>query len=243
MERTLLSTILFDLIGTLVYELDDLNTPQGFINTQVKVIHDSLEQDGIRVDWNLWKYYYEQVRNRQKTTSEQTLREYDMCVRVSDTLGFLNQNVPSTSPIIRKAIDAYMDVYISFMRTKESAYESLRNTAVKYQLGLVTDFACHPAVYRILDRFTLRDFFKTIVISGELGYKKPSSQIFETALNKLSAKAEETVFVGDSYKTDIIGAKNMGMKTILISKDVGDFEKADIQIKNLKELPTAIMRL
>jgi putative hydrolase of the HAD superfamily len=123
-----------------------------------------------------------------------------MCVRVSETLHSLNYDIPSTSPIVRKAIDNYMDVYISLLRTREFAYDALRALVDKYNLGLVTDFAYHPAVYRILDRFALKDFFKTIVVSGEIGYKKPSSQIFEAALFRLSAKPEENGYCrGEEY--------------------------------------------
>lgn len=240
----MLSAILFDLSGTLIEEYSDvLNTKQGYYEILFKAIHSSLEKDGISVDWTLFKDHYEQVRTKQKMISEQTLREYDMCERISDTLHFFNHDLPPTSDIIRRAIDTYMNIYIGFIQTKESAHDILKTMAVKYKLGLVTNFAYYPAVYRILDQFDLRRFFKVVVISGEVGWKKPSLRIFEVALSQLSIKPEEAVFIGDDYEVDIIGAKKVGMKTILLSKEPINNEKADVKIKHLKELSSAIRQL
>ena len=126
----MVSAILFDLVGTLIEEsASDLNTKNGYYEIQVKAIHRSLEKDGISVDWPLFKDQYEQVRIRQKEKSEQTLREYDMCKRVSDTLRFFNYKVPFMSHIIRRAVDAYMIPYINSLQIKQSTYDLLRMLA------------------------------------------------------------------------------------------------------------------
>jgi len=240
----LISAILFDLIGTLIEEASDvLNTEQGYYEIQVKAIHHSLEKDGISIEWSLFKKQYEQVRARQKERSRQTLREYDMCKRVSDTLIFFNYDVPSTSPMIRRAVDAYMNVYVSTLQIQQFTYDILRTLVSKYTLGLVTNFAYFPGVYRVLDRFALRPYFKAIVASGEVRWKKPSDEIFEIALYRLSVKPEEAIFVGDDYEADIVGAKKIGMKTIFLSKEYTSSEKADATIESLEELLLAIKQL
>ncbi|WP_196161781.1 HAD family hydrolase [Reinekea sp. G2M2-21] len=65
----------------------------------------------------------------------------------------------------------------------------------------------------------LDTFFDVIVTSGELDVKKPDPFIFNVALEKLGAKAEESVFVGDNLKADMEPAKNLGMNTIWVSAD------------------------
>ncbi len=240
----MISAILFDLVGTLVEESSsDLNTKNGYYEIQVKAIHCSLEKDNISVDWPLFKKQYEQVRMRQKEKSRQTLKEYDMCKRVSDTLHFFNYELPSTSKVIRRAVDAYMIPYVNSLRIKQSTYNLLRTLATKYNLGLVTNFAYSPGAYRVLERFALRYFFKVIVISGEIGWKKPSKRIFKIALSQLSFKPEEAVLVGDNYEADIVGAKKAGMRTVFLCKEPIDGEKADITIESLTELPLAIEQL
>jgi len=240
----MISAILFDLVGTLIEETSKvLNTEQGYYEIQVKAIHRSLEKDDISVDWPSFKNYYEQVRIRQKARSRRTLREYDMCKRVSDTLRFFNYDVSSISNIMRRAVDAYINIYIDSLKISQSTYDLLRKMAAKYKLGLVTNFAYSPGAYRILDQFDLRPFFKALVVSGEVGWKKPSQHIFEIALSQLSIKPEEAIFVGDDYEVDIVGAKKAGMRTIFLCKEPANNEKADFTIESLIELPSAIKRL
>lgn len=237
-------SVLFDLVGTLVEESSSvLNTKKGYYEIQVKAIHYSLEKDGISVDWSSFMKRYEQVRVKQKASSKQTLREYDMCKRVSDTLRFFNHDVPSTSNIIRRAVDAYMISYINSLQIRHPTYDLLRTLNAKYKLGLVTNFPYSPGAYRVLDQFALRPFFKAVVVSGEVGWKKPSQHIFEIALSKLSFKPEEAIFVGDDYEADIVGAKKAGIKTIFLCKESVDSEKADVTIESLIELPSAVKRL
>ncbi len=241
----MICVVLFDLVGTLIEEQSNiLNTKQGYYEIQVRAIHQSLEKDGIIVDWSLFRDQYTQIRTKQKERSEKTLREYDMRKRIADVLHFFDYEVLFTSDIVRRAVDAYMDVYVDSLRIDQASYGVLKELSVKYKMGLVTNFAYSPGAHEILDRFALRAFFETVVISGEIGWKKPSRRIFEFALSQLSVKPEETVFIGDDYEADIAGAKRTGMKTVYISKNVPSItDKADIAIRSLKEAPSAIKRL
>ena len=57
------------------------------------------------------------------------------------------------------------------------------------------------------------------VTSFEVGYDKPRPEIFQLALDKAGVKANESVFIGDVYEQDIVGARGVGMKPILISRN------------------------
>jgi len=61
----------------------------------------------------------------------------------------------------------------------------------------------------------LIDLFDVIIISSEVGKRKPHPFIFESALQRLEVKPSEAVFVGDDLYEDIYGAKQVGMKTVL----------------------------
>ncbi|WP_411746645.1 HAD family hydrolase [Reinekea sp.] len=63
----------------------------------------------------------------------------------------------------------------------------------------------------------LEKYFDVIVTSGELAIKKPDPVIFNTALVRLGAFAKESVFIGDSLKSDMEPAKKLGMKTIWVN--------------------------
>jgi FMN phosphatase YigB (HAD superfamily) len=56
------------------------------------------------------------------------------------------------------------------------------------------------------------------VVSAQINIRKPSPQIFEKALKKLGIDASRAVFVGDTPSMDIKGARNAGIKAILICR-------------------------
>lgn len=63
----------------------------------------------------------------------------------------------------------------------------------------------------------LIDLFEAIIISSEVGKRKPHPFIFESALQQLEVKPSEAIFVGDDIYEDIYGAKQVGMKTVLFA--------------------------
>jgi len=240
----MIKAVLFDLVGTLIEESSRiLSTEQGYYELQVKAIHQSLEKDDILVDWSSFKDRYGQIRNEQRERARKTLREYDLCERVSDTIRFFNYDAPPASNVIRRAVDAYMKLFIDSLRIHSSTYDVLKALAAEYRLGLVTNFAYSPGAYRILDQFSLRPFFRAIVISREVGWMKPSKHIFDFALSQRSIKPEEAIFIGDDYEADILGANNVGMKTIYLCKNPVNRDKADMVIECLTTLPSAIKQL
>jgi len=57
------------------------------------------------------------------------------------------------------------------------------------------------------------------VTSFEVGYDKPRPEIFQLALDKAGVNAKDSIFIGDVYEQDIVGAKGVGMKAILVSRN------------------------
>ncbi|NOU46235.1 MAG: noncanonical pyrimidine nucleotidase, YjjG family [Bacteroidales bacterium] len=60
----------------------------------------------------------------------------------------------------------------------------------------------------------LRKYFKTVVTSEEAGVKKPDARIFEYALKRAGATADESIMIGDDLEVDIEGARLIGMDTV-----------------------------
>jgi len=237
----MITSVLFDLVDTLVEENEESANLR--YRTQVKAIHESLGNDGIVVDWRLFEKEYMEARRRQLAASEESLREYDMAQRVTDVLSLFNHRVPPTSLCIRRALDIYMDLWINTLTVDETTTASLVELAEDYKLGLVTNFAHIPGANRTIDRFGLRPYFQTILISGEFGWKKPSPRIFEAALLNLSSKPEETAFVGDSCEDDIAGAKQVGMRTVFFQRKDAKCSLADLTIKSIVGLSSVVRQL
>jgi HAD superfamily hydrolase (TIGR01662 family) len=95
---------------------------------------------------------------------------------------------------------------------------------------------------KLLDRFRLTPHFDSVVISEEVGVKKPDLQAFWLVLNNLSCQPEESVMIGDRYDTDIAPAKQIGMKTIRVKRGwfihqriVDESMRPDYEVANLVE--------
>ena len=71
-----------------------------------------------------------------------------------------------------------------------------------------------PRFHEEMRDLGLEELFETTVISCDVGYMKPHPRIFEIALEKLGARAEQTAMVGDSLRADVEGAKALGMTAI-----------------------------
>jgi putative hydrolase of the HAD superfamily len=98
-------------------------------------------------------------------------------------------------------------------------------------------------IYAGVKKLGINQFFNAILVSEELGWRKPHTKIFEETLRKLGVTAEKTVYVGDSPLEDIKGAKAIGMKTVFVPSQFYSLEnlhesqqKPDIIVKDTKEL-------
>ena len=84
-------------------------------------------------------------------------------------------------------------------------------------LGLVTnvDFDIAPLAHK-LGMLPYLDF---LVTSLDVGVGKPDPAIFRAALERAGAEASEAMHVGDQYHVDVLGARNAGMKPLLLDRD------------------------
>jgi putative hydrolase of the HAD superfamily len=72
----------------------------------------------------------------------------------------------------------------------------------------------------LVTRLGLGDRLDFVVDSGEEGVEKPDPRIFEIALARAGVKREEAAYIGDLYSIDVVGARGVGIRPILL--DPGD---------------------
>ncbi len=69
---------------------------------------------------------------------------------------------------------------------------------------------------RIFEQLEILSHFDLVVDSGLFGVEKPDARIFHVALDKLGVRAEHALHLGDTYATDVLGARAAGVRTALI---------------------------
>ncbi len=127
------------------------------------------------------------------------------------------------------------------------ARETLSALSGRFSIGLVTN-GNPDTQRRKVTRSGLEEFFKAIVVSGDVGLEtvKPDPRTFERALSSLGVEATKTVMIGDNCVNDIHGAASLGMKTIWVNMSASEFDgptPPDHQISELCELPKLIDRI
>jgi putative hydrolase of the HAD superfamily len=88
----------------------------------------------------------------------------------------------------------------------------LRRLAVR--LGVISNF--DRRLYRILEDLDVRSTFEHLVISSEIGVRKPARRIFEAAARQFKVNPEEVLHIGDDSEADFDGARSAGFNALLI---------------------------
>jgi putative hydrolase of the HAD superfamily len=87
----------------------------------------------------------------------------------------------------------------------------LERLARRHRLAVVSNFDYTPTALAILDAGGVRELFAAIVVSDEVGWRKPRADIFQEAVRRTGAEPQHTLFVGDRADIDVAGAHGMGM--------------------------------
>ena len=116
-----------------------------------------------------------------------------------------------------------------------------------HPLGIISDNSLTPG--RLLRKFLsddgLLELFSVVTFSDETGYPKPDRRMFATTLAGLGARPAQAAHVGDTPRTDIAGARAMGMVAIRCAAavDHDDPPAADFVITDHRELPGILARV
>ena len=122
----------------------------------------------------------------------------------------------------------------------------LRRLAARYRLAVVSNFDYTPTALTILDAAGVRELFAAIVVSDEVGWRKPRPDIFQEAIRRTGAEPRGTLFVGDRADIDVVGAHGMGMDSAWINPDREPLPPGIppplYEIRDLAELETIVDR-
>jgi HAD superfamily hydrolase (TIGR01509 family) len=113
----------------------------------------------------------------------------------------------------------------------------LLRLASTHRLGVVSNLWSKKGRWLAeFERAGITGLFGSLVFSSDSRSMKPSPALFRRALDELGADAGEAVFVGDSLRCDVRGAKAVGLATVWISSDGGTDEAADLVVGSLLDL-------
>ena len=235
-----IKAILFDMFDTLML----IEKNHEFYSPSLMRMYRYLNKNGIDVEFEKFNSVYIEARDRIYAKTSLNFEEPHFNVRVSETLKSLGYYYDDSSSIVAAATNEFCEEFMTYIRIDKNAESMLRSVYGKYKLGIISNFAIPECVLKLLEASKIDSLFDIVLVSAAVNKRKPSPEIFKSALKALGVSASETVFVGDTIDADIEGPKAVGMKAIYIERRVQEIKgiTPDQTIKCLSELPLAIER-
>ncbi|MCU6713269.1 HAD family hydrolase [Paenibacillus sp. J5C_2022] len=202
--------ILFDLDDTLLY-FDDY-WEQGTKETYRKYpLTSNLNSDDL---FNILKVKEENLVQKYHN-QEITFEEYRN-LQVSETFSEFNLQLDDSE--IDLFHNQHKQMIKSFIKPDIQITNMLEEVSTKYLIGIVSNGIASWQYDKIgalgYDRFFSRE---SLIISELIGVEKPHPIIYQKALEQFNIRPQDTLFVGDSWKNDVIGPTELGMKAIWVN--------------------------
>jgi HAD superfamily hydrolase (TIGR01509 family) len=112
--------------------------------------------------------------------------------------------------------------------------EQLHEIGERYQIAVISN--ADGKIEDLLQRCGIGQCFHTITDSGLVGYEKPHPEIFRHALKSMNAAPEESLYVGDVYSVDYLGATGAGLQAVLMDVPGAYRDKRVPRVESLEEL-------
>lgn len=118
--------------------------------------------------------------------------------------------------------------------------KALDRIGARYRIAVISN--ADGKIENVLSRCGIAECFESITDSGIVGFEKPRPEIFEAALKTMNARADESLYVGDVYSVDFVGARNAGMQAVLFDVSGAYRDRKDPRVESVEELEEWLQR-
>jgi len=119
--------------------------------------------------------------------------------------------------------------------------EVLDRLKCQYPMAVISN--ADGKIDQVLTRCGISDCFASITDSGNVGHEKPHRAIFDAALGEMKADPSESLYVGDVYSVDYVGALNAGMQAVLFDVAGAYRQREYPRVESLTELENLLSTL
>jgi putative hydrolase of the HAD superfamily len=199
----------FDLFETLI----TVHNLVAREETMGRLLH-SLQTNGLTIAHEAFVPLYRVAARRFSEAAHTEGKETHNRFWISAALQELGHQLEPEDPRIALAVEAYFSAFVDYASPIPGTVDMLATLKTRYRLGLLSNLTHAPAALRIIERLGMAPFFDVVLVSGQLGYRKPHPRVFLALLEQLGTPKEHTAFVGDNLDVDIRGAQQAGIQPI-----------------------------
>ncbi len=199
----------FDLFNTLMTAHP--NTMKEAHENQMRVLH----EEKIEVEPEPFGKAYMEAAIKFIKAAHKDGRETHNSLWVAEALQSFGHSLSPEDPRIARAVEAYFSAFYPNSKLIPGTKELLAELGERYPLGMITNFTDGPAARHIIEVLGLNPFFRHVIVSAEVGYRKPHPHIFEQFVEAMCVPADQILFVGDDLDADVQGSRDAGMQPVL----------------------------
>lgn len=130
---------------------------------------------------------------------------------------FAELKAPMAAAELDRADAIYRPAYRAARRAVPGAVALIEALRPRAKLGIITNGLVRAQEEKLRD-CGVAGKFDAVIISETVGINKPDRAIFEIALQALGVTADEAVVIGDSWRTDVVGALHAGMPAVWVNR-------------------------
>ena len=214
-----LKVIFFDVGNTLLFpnrqrihapltERGIVPTPEHLrdLECRTKNLYDGLMTKNGNSDQSFWSMFYSRLLE-ELNTEDASLRDH-LVMAIRNSANW-DQILPDTA-------------------------DRLQEIGKRYRIAVISN--ADGRIKDVLRRCAIGHCFRTITDSGNVGYEKPHPEIFRQALKSMNATPEESLYVGDVYSVDYLGATGAGMQAMLMDVPGAYRNKGVPRVESLSDL-------
>ena len=180
------------------------------IERRTKREFDSLLESNSAVDHGFWRIYYSHLLDELGMPDESICANLVSCTHVSANWGDI---LPHTREVL--------------LRLRQN-----------YRMGVISN--ADGKITEVLARCGIADCFESITDSGIVGKEKPHPAIFDAAIRSLGVTPEESLYTGDVYSVDCLGAARFGMQSVLFDVSGAYKESGLPRVESLEQLESRL---
>jgi HAD superfamily hydrolase (TIGR01509 family) len=180
------------------------------VERQTKREFDVLEENDSSVDHGFWQIYYLKLLEHLHTLDAAIAHDLVTRTRISAN---------------------WCDI-------RPGTREALLRLAEDYRLAVISN--ADGEIAEVLARTGIVDCFETITDSGIVGKEKPHPAIFEAAVSSMGVAPQDSLYIGDVYSVDYLGARRFGMQGMLFDVAGAYKDKGLPRVESLEELESSL---